>query len=157
MIREKAIVVGVQGRRIEIEVQRQTSCGGCALSKGCGVGALGRLLGRRSKPIVINSELKLRPGDHILLGIPDQGLLKASILIYGLPMLMLLIAAIVAQLVTNGSEVAISVLAVSGFLGGILLSSILIEKHYAAQLNPIILQINNEPFERLKVRKSDPQ
>ncbi|MCP4432314.1 MAG: SoxR reducing system RseC family protein [Gammaproteobacteria bacterium] len=148
MIREQAIVVGVNGNHIEIEVQRQSSCSGCTLSKSCGVGALGRLLGLRTKPVVINCELNLKPGDHILLGMPDKGFLRASLLVYGLPLLMLFVTAITAQLLTNGSEIAVPVSAGTGFFGGIFLSAILVKKRYAAQLNPRVLQINNEPINR---------
>ena len=148
MIHEQATVVRVNGGQVEIVVQRQNSCGHCSLSASCGVGALGRLLGRRDKPIIINSELNLKRGDHILLGIPEKGLLRASLLVYGLPLLMLSLASIIAHLFTNGSEIAVPVSAGVGFLGGIYLSSILINKSYPAQLNPQVLLVNNEPINR---------
>lgn len=149
MIHEQAIVVEVNGEHVEIEVQRQGSCGHCSLSASCGVGALGRLLGRRDKTVIIDSELNLKRGDHILIGIPEQGVLRASLLVYGLPLLMLFMAAIIAHVLSNGSEIAVSVSALGGFLGGIYLSSLAVDKRYAAQLNPQILQVNNEPTDRL--------
>ena len=118
MNHEQAIVVGLKGNDVEIEVQRQDSCQGCSLTKSCGVGALGRLFGRRTRPLVISSELNLKPGDHILLGIADQGLLMASLLVYGLPLLMLLVAALFGHLLTDGAEVAVSVFALAGLVGG---------------------------------------
>lgn len=148
MIEEQATVLAVNGRRVEIEVQRQNSCGQCSVNASCGVGALGRLLGKRDKSIIINSELNLKSGDHILLGIPEKGVLSASVVVYGLPLLMLFVSAMLAQLVSNGSELAVSVSAIVGFLAGMFLSSIVVNKRYAAQLNPRVLQVNNEPISR---------
>ena len=155
MIHEQAIVVGVKGNDIEIDVQRQQSCGGCSLSKSCGVGALGRLFAKRSRPLFIRSELNLKPGDHILLGIADQGILMPTIMVYGLPLLMLLISALVAHLATNGAEIAVSAFAITGFAGGVLLSSILVKSYYMLKLNPTILKINNEPISGFEVIKAD--
>ena len=148
MIQQQATVLAVNGKHVEIEVQRQTSCGDCSLSKSCGVGALGRLLGRRDKVIITNSELNLKRGDHILLGIPERGLLRASVLVYGLPLLMLFAAAMIAHLLIDRSEIAVVAFAVAGFLGGLYVSSILVNKRYATQLNPQVLQVNNEPINR---------
>jgi sigma-E factor negative regulatory protein RseC len=148
MIHQQATVLAINGKHVEIEVQRQSSCGDCSLSKSCGVGALGRLLGRRDKLVITNNELNLKRGDHILLGIPERGLLSASLLVYGLPLLMLFVAAMIAHSFTDSSELAVTVSAVVGFLGGLYLSSILVDKRHATQLNPQVLQVNNEPINR---------
>ena len=141
-------MLAVNGKHVEIEVQRESSCGDCSLSKSCGIGALGRLLGRRDKLIITNSELNLKRGDHILLGIAERGLLSVSLLVYGLPLLMLFVAAMIAHSFSDSSEIAVTISAVVGFLGGLYLSSILVDKRYAAQLNPQVLQVNNEPINR---------
>lgn len=146
MIRENAVVVGRKGSHIEIEVQRQGSCSQCSLSKGCGIGAIGRLMARRHKPVIIDNELNLKPGDHILIGIPEQGYVKASLLVYGLPLVLLITLSLIAHSVSDGSEVIVLVGAIGGFLAGMFLSSGMIEKRYKSQLNPKILQVNNEPI-----------
>lgn len=119
------------------------------MANSCGVGALGRLLGRRDKLVITNGELNLKRGDHILLGIPERGLLRASMLVYGLPLLLLFVAATVAHLVGESSEVVVSVSALGGFFGGLYISSVLVDKRYATQLNPQVLQVNNEPIKRI--------
>ena len=154
MIREQATVLAVNGNYVEIEVQRQSSCGDCSLTNSCGVGALGRLLGRRNKLTIHNSELNLKRGDHILLGIVERGLLKASLLVYGLPLLMLFVAGMIAHLSSGGSEIAVTALSVGGFLGGLYSSSVLVDKFYSTQLNPQVLQVNNEPIDRFGVISS---
>lgn len=151
MIHEQATVLAVNGNHVEIEVQRQSSCGDCSLSKSCGIGALGRLLSRRNNLTINNTELNLQRGDHILLGIAEQGLLRASLLVYGLPLMMLFVAGVTAHLFSGGLEIAITVSAIGGFLGGLYLSSVLINWFYSVQLNPQILQVNNEPIDRFGV------
>ena len=155
MIREQAIITGVKGDSFEIDILRRDSCDGCSLNKSCGVGALGRLFGRRSKPLIISSELNLKAGDHILLGIADQGVLMASLVVYGLPLLMLVIVATVVHVFIGGSDLLVAAIAAVGLFCGLLLSRMLVEKYYRAKLSPTILQINNEPISSFKVLNSD--
>jgi sigma-E factor negative regulatory protein RseC len=87
MITESAVVTRRDGKLVELELQRNSTCGQCELSKGCGTGALGRLLGHRSKPILIETDHDLKPGDRLQLGLSESALVKASLTIYGLPLL----------------------------------------------------------------------
>lgn len=144
MIEEQAIVIGVQGQTIEIQMQRQSACSHCELAQGCGTGAIGRMLGHRSKPLLIKSTLNLMPGDRILLGMPDRSFLKASLLIYGLPLGLLVVAAVFVQMLSNGSEVLVPIAASAGFLLGLFISAKLAGQRYAGQFHPRILQINSE-------------
>ena len=70
MIEENGTVVKVYANQVEIEMSRQGACSHCELSAGCGTGAIGRLLGHRSKPIIIQSDRDLNIGDEVVLGLP---------------------------------------------------------------------------------------
>ena len=96
MITESAIVTHRNGSRVELKLQRASACGGCELNQGCGTGALGRLLGHRSKPVVIETDRELEPGDQLVLGLSETALVKASLTIYGLPLLGMVIAGLLA-------------------------------------------------------------
>lgn len=148
MIEEQAIVVGVKGECVEIQMQRQSACSHCELNKGCGTGAIGRMLGHRSKPLLIENTLNLKSGDHILLGMPDRSFLKASLLLYGLPLGLLVAGAVIGETVFNGSEMLVLISAASGFLGGLFIAARLAGKRFAEQFNPRILQINSEPTDQ---------
>ena len=78
MITESAVVTRRDGKLVELELQRNSTCGQCELSKGCGTGALGRLLGHRSKPIVIETDHDLKPGDRLQLGLSESALVIGS-------------------------------------------------------------------------------
>ncbi len=68
MIRETATVTGPEGSQGVINIQRQSVCGHCTLNNGCGTGAIGRMLGHRSKSLIIPSEKNLKPGDQVISG-----------------------------------------------------------------------------------------
>lgn len=145
MIKEQAKVISRQGRWVEVQMQRQSACSHCELNQGCGTGAIGRLLGHRSKPLIIESSFDLEPGDRVILGMPDSSFLKASLLIYGLPLISLILSAIVGQWLFEASELKVLVTAVLGFGGGFLVSARLARKNFASQFDPRILEINSEP------------
>lgn len=85
MINEQAIVRRATGAQAELELERDSSCGGCEARDGCGVGALGRLLGRRRNSLVIDTDRRLLPGDRVVLALPERALVRLSLLVYGLP------------------------------------------------------------------------
>ncbi len=69
---------GLEGDLAIIRMQRQSACSHCELNKGCGTGAIGRLLGHRSKPLAIRNDYDLKAGDRVLVGLPDRAFLNAS-------------------------------------------------------------------------------
>jgi len=98
MLTESARVIRRDGDRVELELQRVSACDNCELGQGCGTGALGRLLGRRSRPLVIETDQDCHAGDRVMLALPESALVRASLLLYGLPLLGLLLGGLVAML-----------------------------------------------------------
>lgn len=145
MVEEKAIVTGVVEGLAIIQVQRHSACSHCELSKGCGTGAVGRLLGHRSKPLTIRNQYNLKVGDSVVLGLHDKAFLKASLLIYGVPLLGLLVGGLLAQGLFEGSEMVTIILAGVGFVSGLLYSAVIARNRYSRQFNPVILESNGEP------------
>ncbi len=117
MITESAIVTRCNGNQIELELQRGSACARCKLNQGCGTGALGRLLGQRSKPIVIESNCEVNPGDRLLLGMSESALVKTSLIVYGLPLLGMLLGGLFTA-VLGASEILVASISVVGFIGG---------------------------------------
>ncbi len=109
MITEQAIVRRAVGARVELELQRESSCGGCEVRDGCGVGALGRLLGRRRKSLLVETERRLQPGDRVVLGLPERALVRLSLLIYGSPLAGLLGGALLPAVLWPGASDALAV------------------------------------------------
>ena len=145
MIKEQAIVIQTRENCVEIQMQRQSACNHCDLSRGCGTGAIGRLLGHRSKPLIIETSLPLKIGDRVVLGMPDSSFLRASLLIYGLPLFALVFSAMLGQLLFSGSEGLVLVFALAGFVSGLVFSAKRAKSRFSAEFCPRILQINSEP------------
>jgi len=145
MIEERAIVTGLDGDLAVIQMLRHSACNHCELNSGCGTGAIGRLLGHRSKPLTIRNKSNLRPGDRILLGMPDRAFLKASLLIYGLPLVGLIGGGLVAQWAFAGSEIHVFIFSVAGFIAGLSFSSLIAKNYFSQQFYPKILALDGEP------------
>jgi len=129
MITEQAVVTRRDGARIEVRLVRESVCSGCELGKGCGTGALGRLLGNRSRPLSVECGEPLEPGDRIELQLSESALVRASLALYGLPLLGMLAAGIGAAL-AGLPELAVAAISICGLYLGIRLSS-----RYSARLD----------------------
>ncbi len=147
MIEEQAIVSGLDGDLAIIRMQRQSACSHCELNKGCGTGAIGRLLGHRSKPLAIRNDYDLKAGDRVLLGLPDRAFLNASLLIYGLPLVALIGGGLLAQWAFTGSELSVLIFSTAGFIAGLWFSGQIAKNHYSQQFNPQILEVGSEPID----------
>ncbi|MFV2031199.1 MAG: SoxR reducing system RseC family protein [Gammaproteobacteria bacterium] len=145
MIKEQATVTGLDGNMAVVEMQRQGICGHCELNKGCGTGAIGRLLGHRSKPLMIENHHALKPGDSLTLGLSDKFFLQASLLIYGLPLLGLIIGGLLAQSILGLSEILVFVFAATGFMAGFRYSARIAGNRYLHRFHPKILEVRGEP------------
>lgn len=145
MIEEKAIVTGVEENLVTLQMQRQSVCSQCELGAGCGTGAIGRLLGHRSKPLTLSNKYNLKVGDKVVLGMPDKAFLIASLLIYGLPLLGLLAGGVLAQTLFGKSEMITILLALTGFTTGFIYSAVIARRRFSRQFNPLILDKNGEP------------
>ena len=144
MVKEKAIVTGLEGDLAMIQMLRHSACNHCELNSGCGTGAIGRMLGHRSKPLTIRNKFNLNPGDRVLLGMPDRAFLRASLLIYGLPLAGLIGAGLVAQWAFPGSDLYVFIFSAAGFIAGLSSSSLIAKNHFSQQFNPKILQVDGE-------------
>lgn len=140
MLTEAAIVTHRHGKRVELELQRGSACGSCELSQGCGTGALGRLLGRRSQVLFIETEQDLEAGDEVLLALSESALVKASMTLYGLPLLGMVLAGLLADSV-SAAEWLVVIAAVAGFYAGYRIAAYLTNRLEGGQLTPYIMDI----------------
>ncbi|MBT8091537.1 MAG: SoxR reducing system RseC family protein [Gammaproteobacteria bacterium] len=69
----------------EVEVNDAPSCARCAAGKGCGAGLLAGNKRRRVQALVANG-VEIRTGDEVRIELAPRNLLRASWLVYGLPL-----------------------------------------------------------------------
>ncbi len=97
MIEESARVLRVEGDIVWIEAIRQSACDSCSAQKGCGHSLLVKAGHQRLEVPVDRNGVDIQPNDHVMIGVPDQAVLKSSLLIYGLPLLLMILLAMLSQ------------------------------------------------------------
>lgn len=141
MIEEQGRVIAREPGAVWVETLRQSSCGSCSARHGCGQALLQRAgVGSRHGHIRVLSEEPLTIGEQVLIGVPEQALLRSSLLVYLLPLGGLFALALTGQAI-GLSEPLLVLLALGGLLGGLLLVRLL--AHRAAgspELQPRLLR-----------------
>ena len=136
MIEELARVKSLAGDKAVVEVMRQSGCQGCQMNASCGTGSLGRLLGFRGRPLVIDNTHDLRIGDRVVIGLQDNAYVTAAVLVYLLPLLLMLAFAILADVVLRAPDAMVALVAVGGLAGGIYLSAQIARLYFQRALSP---------------------
>lgn len=90
MIKENATVVDCEGEFAWVEAQRQSTCGQCAVNKGCGTYVLSKAIGNKVTRVRALNHAHANVGDEVTIGMPETTFLKTSILIYMLPLIMMI-------------------------------------------------------------------
>lgn len=70
-----------------VEVAASLRCARCAAGKGCGAGLLGGDDRPRRVDALITQDLDLVEGDQVAIELAPDNLLRASLIVYGLPLL----------------------------------------------------------------------
>lgn len=95
MIKESAIVVEVDDDRIVVEAAIKTTCSSCQAQSDCGSGVISRAMSPKSQRLVLHSPVPCRVGDTVTIGVPEAGIISASVWLYVAPLILFLVAAIV--------------------------------------------------------------
>ena len=144
MITEQAIVTRCDGDMIEVRLERQTVCDRCELGQGCGTGALGRLLGGRNRPLLLQNRQRLQPGDRLRLRLSEAALVRISLAVYGLPLLGALAAGVAAALAGLG-EPAVVAFCAAGFYAGFRFAARWAKRLETERIAPYIVDITLNP------------
>ncbi len=115
MIEETGRVIGVAGDLAEVETRRQGACGSCSANGACGTSLLARYLGR--KPLLLKAQNRAgaSPGDLVVVGVPEDGLMRASLAAYLVPLLGLIVGGMAGPvLFASGDDGASALMAFAG-------------------------------------------
>lgn len=88
MIEETSRVIAVKHGQAFVSALRQSSCGHCSARAGCGTSVLSRYVGRRSMEMWVDDPIGVEVNDEVVIQMHEGGLLKASFLLYLLPLLL---------------------------------------------------------------------
>jgi len=118
MITETGKVVAVDGDRAWVQTIRTSACQSCSARAGCGQRALASVSGGRANQVLVTNSSGARVGDEVLLGIDEQSLLRASLMVYGVPLLLMVAFSIAGYQWFGGSDLSAIIGAVVGMASG---------------------------------------
>lgn len=143
MIEESGTVVALDGHAVWVQTIRQSTCGSCSARKGCGQGALARMTDGRANQVRVRNTCGASVGDQVVLGIEESQLLRASLLVYALPLLALLVGALLGGGFWPGQDLAAIVGGGIGLAAGFLwLKAVSGAGEQADRLRPVLLRID---------------
>lgn len=99
---EKATVSHILGDFVFLETQNNPSCVSCSSKAGCGQVASIFTFKPKNK-LKVNNTLKLKEGDEVIVAMPTGTLLKATVLMYLLPLILLFLFSLIAKLALGES------------------------------------------------------
>lgn len=122
MIEEIVTVVGVEPSRVRVAAARNSACAQCSSRSNCSQGVLSQW--QKDKVVEVEalnpSNLSVAVGERVVIGLPEGSLMRASFLLYCLPLLCLVLVAVTARQLGLGEveQVLLSVMALlAGFWG----------------------------------------
>ena len=108
-----SLVDSDDGARAVVAVEVAAACPRCAAGKGCGAGLLAGNGGERQVEASVRDGLSLATDDIVEIALAPDNLLRAAIIVYGLPMLGAAIGAVIAFGLSLGDAAA----AIAALLG----------------------------------------
>lgn len=141
MLIETGRVVAVEPDGLWVETIRKSTCGTCAAQKGCGHGLLNRISdGKRGYIRVLpgsRGPADCNVDDQVRISIPEEVILRGSVIVYMLPLFCMLAGAAAAVAVLPGVQ---DVLAALGAAAGFALGFALVRWHAWRHRNDHSLQ-----------------
>lgn len=151
MIEEQAIVIDREGDYVWVQTNRQSSCGQCSVSKGCGTQVLSRVVGNKTAHIRCLNSKDAKIGDRVLIGIEESALLSGSLLVYFLPLLSMIFFGALSVFLSKawwpeGIDLLAIIASLSGLFLGLSFSKYHTQKHKQRQrYEPVLLKKLNSP------------
>ena len=87
MIEQQGKVVGVTGDTALIRLGGSQGCPACDAGRGCGAGLFGRLLKNRPVDLQLDNRHDARPGQAVMVGIPEALFIRLVARLYLYPLL----------------------------------------------------------------------
>lgn len=118
MITETGKVVALKGGRVWVQTIRASACQSCTARNGCGQKVLAAATGGRANQILVANTMNARVGDEVTIGIDEQALLGASLVVYAIPLVLMVVASVLGHHVSGGQDSAAMLAAAGGLALG---------------------------------------
>jgi len=119
MIEESGTVVATEGNYAWIETQVKTTCGTCKANQSCATSTVAKAFSPKPEHIKLAVPCELAVGQQVKIGISENALLRASTMVYVVPLILLMVTQISVQWLLPGlHELLAFALAILAALGG---------------------------------------
>lgn len=117
MLHETAMITAIDDGWLTLNVERKGGCAGC--KTGCGVSKLAAVGGgAQDLQLRLPDPGHLQVGQRVIVGLPEPVLLQATLLTYGLPLLLFFVAIGLLALVVDLQTLAEGWQLLAGVAGG---------------------------------------
>ena len=148
MLEEHAVVLSISANShnssysiATLEIERKTACGLCGKTRGCGNSIWGKLFAHQSTAFKAQNRINAKVGDSVVVGINERALLKSALLVYIVPLVTMMIAAILtSEFLHNNAAIML------GGLIGLVFGFVWVKGHttasrYFLEQQPVILRL----------------
>jgi sigma-E factor negative regulatory protein RseC len=101
MIEEIGVICAIEHQKSQqvvfVETQIKSTCGSCEAQSNCGTGAIAKVFASKRETLRFHLNEMVEVGQKVSLGIPEENLLKASALVYCMPLFALVLSALGGQ------------------------------------------------------------
>jgi sigma-E factor negative regulatory protein RseC len=87
MIEQQGRVVAASETRVRVRLGGTSGCTACDAGRGCGAGVFGRLLRRRPVELEFDNGVGAKPGQAVMIGLPESLFLALTMRFYLLPLI----------------------------------------------------------------------
>ena len=138
MIEETATVVAATPDHIWVEARARSACSSCGTQDSCATSSVSKLFGMRRQQLRLPNQFASSVGEQVIIGVEDQVMVTASLAAYILPVVLMLGAAIIADVqgMSDRQQAGIALLGLLlGLLGaGMLTSNRRMNRYFQPQL-----------------------
>ena len=148
MILETGTVVAVESDGLWVETIQKSACEACVAEKGCGQKFLSRLAGKTTSIRVLlgsQGQEKFSVGQSVTIGIPEDVIVLASMLVYLLPIFGAVAGSAVIGVYGGGGDVQ----SICGALAGLVAGGWLVRLHSKrsrndTRFNPVLVDADTD-------------
>ena len=138
MIEETATVVAATPDHIWVEARARSACSSCGTQDSCATSSVSKWFGMRRQQLRLPNQFASSVGEQVIIGVEDQVMVTASLAAYILPVVLMLGAAIIADVqgMNDKQQAGIALLGLLlGLLGaGVLTSNRRMNRYFQPQL-----------------------
>lgn len=143
MMDQEAVVARIEGDHAYVEVGGAgAGCGRCHETGGCQSGILGQLFSSKPRQFRIANRIGAMPGDRVVVRVAGGQALRAALLTYILPVLLLLLGAVAgtAQGEAGNSDASAALGALAGLAIGVLAGLTLRQARIGKIAEPVLIR-----------------